>query len=88
MALLDAATRRGAFAPERRGWWRIALRAAARRCWPAWSTRMGCGGAIYPFELLGTMSNPIFKRSIGELKPLLTLYAEVGFDCSRSSSTC
>ena len=80
VALLDAATRRGAFAPERRRWWRIALSAAALTGVACLINPYGLAGAVYPIELLGTMSNPIFKQSIGELKPVLTLFAEVGFD--------
>ena len=80
VALLDAATRRGAFRPERRAWWRIALGASAATVLACLLNPYGLRGAVYPFELLGTMSNPIFKRSIGELKPLPTLFAEVGFD--------
>ena len=79
VALLDAATRRGAFAADRRAWWRIALPASFATGLACLANPYGFVGAFYPIELLGTMGNPIF-RSIGELKPLLTLYGEVGFD--------
>ena len=80
VALLDAATRRGAFAPDQRRWWRITLLAAALTGVACLMNPYGFAGAVYPIELLGTMGNPIFKQSIGELKPVLTLFAEVGFD--------
>ena len=38
-ALIDAALRRGAFAPERRRWWRIVGSPAWRRSRPVWSIR-------------------------------------------------
>ncbi len=80
VALLDAATRRGAFGPDRRRWWRITLLGGAATVLACLVNPYGFGGAMYPIELLGTMGNPIFKRTIGELKPLPTLFAEVGFD--------
>ena len=80
LALLDAATRRGAFARERRGWWRITLLGSAATVLICLANPYGFRGATYPVELLGTMGNPIFKRSIGELKPLPTLYAEIGLN--------
>ncbi len=80
LALLDAATRRGAFAAERRGWWRTTLLASAATVLVCLANPYGFRGATYPIELLGTMGNPIFKRSIGELKPVPTLFAEIGFN--------
>ena len=79
VALADAAVRRGAFASERRQWWRTTLPAGLATGLACLVNPYGLRGAIYPFELLGTMGNPIFKN-IGELKPVPTLFAEVGFD--------
>ncbi len=80
LALLDAATRRDAFAAGRRGWWRTSLIASALTVLVCLANPYGFRGAAYPIELMGTMGNPIFKRSIGELKPLPTLFAEIGFN--------
>ena len=79
VALVDAAIRPGAFAPARRRWWRTSVMAAAATGLACLVNPYGIRGAIYPIELLGTMGNPIF-RTIGELKPVPTLFAEVGFD--------
>lgn len=80
VALLDAATRRGAFAPDRRRWWRTALIASGLTGLACVLNPYGLAGAVYPIELLGTMGTPVFRESIGELKPIATLFAEVGFD--------
>ena len=79
VALADAAIRRNAFAPKNRGWWRTTLLAGLATGLACLVNPYGLQGAIYPIELLGTMGNPIFKN-IGELKPVPTLFAEVGFD--------
>lgn len=78
-ALIDAATRRGALEPARRGWWRIVLAASAMACLACLANPYGLKGAIYPLQLLETMRNPIFKN-IGELQPVLTLIKGVGLD--------
>ncbi len=69
-ALFDAALRFGFFTPERRAWWRTVLAASlvtGRACLlnPYFIT-----GALYPLELAGTMSNPIFSKNIAELMPI------------------
>ena len=79
-ALIDAAVRRGAFEAGRRGWWRATLAASVLTGLACLANPYGFAGAIYPLQLAGTMSNPIFKRSIAELKPLATFFDEVGFD--------
>ena len=38
----------------------------------------GIHGAIYPLELAGTMSNPIFSRSIAELTPIPLFIQKAG----------
>ena len=80
VALLDAATRPGAFSPERRVWWRISLGAMVATVLACLANPYTFQGAAYPIELLGTMKNPIFARSIGELKPLEMLFREIGFN--------
>ncbi len=79
-ALIDAATRRGAFAADRRKWWRAVLIASGLTGLACLANPYGLAGAIYPVQLAGTMSNPIFQRTIGELKPLPTFIDEVGLD--------
>ena len=79
VALADAVLRRGAFDLTRRHWWRTTLLAGLATLLACLFNPYGLRGAIYPFELLGTMGNPIFKN-IGELKPVPTLFAEVGLD--------
>ena len=79
VALADAAVRRGAGDIRRRGWWRTTSLAALATGCACLLNPYGLRGAIYPIELLGTMGNPVFKN-IGELKPVPTLFAEVGFD--------
>jgi tetratricopeptide (TPR) repeat protein len=79
-ALVDAATRPGALARERRGWWRTVGAATGLTSLACLFNPYGLAGAIYPIQLAATMANPIFKNSIGELKPLLTFIEEVGLD--------
>jgi tetratricopeptide (TPR) repeat protein len=66
MALIDAVFRRGAFAPERRAWWRTVLSASLATGLACVLNPYGLMGALYPLQLVGTMSNPVFK-DIGEL---------------------
>lgn len=72
-ALLDAALKRGAFEPPRRGWWRTIGIASAATLAACVVNPYGLMGALYPLQLAGTMSDPIFSRSIGELMPVLSL---------------
>ncbi len=78
-ALVDAGVRADAFAPDRRGWWRIALAASVAAGLACLANPFGLTGALYPLQLLGTMGDPIFKRTIGELKPIPDFIAESGF---------
>ena len=77
--LVDAALRRGAFAPERRRWWQIVVPACAVTGLACLLNPYGIHGAIYPLELAGTMSNPIFSRSIAELTPIPAFIKKAGF---------
>ena len=65
--LLDAALRLGLFAPERWRWWRLILIASLATGLACLVNPYGIKGALYPIELAGTMSNPIFSRNIAEL---------------------
>ena len=78
-ALADAAIRPGAFSEERRGWWRVVGLATALTGLACLFNPYGLVGALYPIQLAGTMSNPIFKN-IGELQPLPTFIEETGLD--------
>ncbi len=69
-ALVDAALRRGALAPDRLRWWRIVVPACVATGLACLLNPYGLRGAIYPLELARTMSNPIFSRSIAELTPI------------------
>ncbi len=79
-ALIDAATRRDAFERSRRGWWRITLAGSILAGLACLANPYFLAGALHPIQLAGTMSNPIFKRTIGELQPLPTFIEEVGLD--------
>jgi tetratricopeptide (TPR) repeat protein len=79
-ALADAVVRPGAFSKERRGWWRLVGLATALTGVACFINPYGLAGVLYPIQLASTMNDPIFKNSIGELKPLLKFMGEVGFD--------
>ena len=61
-ALMDAATRPRAFDRDRRPWWRTTLAATALTGLACLLNPYGLTGALYPIQLAGTMSNPIFKN--------------------------
>jgi tetratricopeptide (TPR) repeat protein len=69
-ALVDAALRRGALAPEHTRWWQTVVPACVATGLACLLNPYGLRGAIYPLELARTMSNPIFARSIAELTPI------------------
>ena len=69
-ALVDAALRRGALAPEHIRWWQTVVPACVATGLACLLNPYGLRGAIYPLELARTMSNPIFSRSIAELTPI------------------
>ena len=65
--LIDAALRGGIVTPERRKWWRTILAASFATAAACLINPYGITGALYPLELAGTMSNPIFSEHIAEL---------------------
>jgi tetratricopeptide (TPR) repeat protein len=68
--LLDAALRREIPPPESRRWWRTILLASLATGAACLISPYGLTGALYPFELARTMSNPIFRQHIAELTPI------------------
>jgi tetratricopeptide (TPR) repeat protein len=68
--LIDAALRFGFFDPERRRWWRMILAASLLTGAACLINPYLLTGALYPLELAGTMSNPIFSHNIAELTPI------------------
>ena len=77
-ALVDAALRRGALAAERIRWWQTVVPACVATGLACLVNPYGLRGAIYPLELAGTMSNPIFSHSIAELTPIPLFIEQVG----------
>ena len=76
--LIDAALRFGFFAPERRTWWRTILVASLLTGAACLLNPYFVTVALYPLELAGTMSNPIFSQKIAELKPIPDFIREAG----------
>ena len=70
--LIDAVLRGGILAPERRKWWRTILAASLATGAACLINPYGITGALYPLELAGTMSNPIFSDRIAELTTIPT----------------
>ncbi|WP_435016161.1 tetratricopeptide repeat protein [Tundrisphaera sp. TA3] len=77
-ALVDAAIRRGALSPERRPWWRTVGIATALVGVACLVNPYGLAGALYPLQLAGTMSTPIFKTTIAELEPIPSFIGRSG----------
>jgi tetratricopeptide (TPR) repeat protein len=78
-ALLDAALRPGALAPARKRWWRMVLLASAATCAACLINPYGFRGALYPLELISTMRNPVFSRSVAELLPVPEFIRRAGW---------
>ncbi len=73
-ALIDAAFRRGAFALEQRRWWRIVGIAGLATFAACLFNPYGITGALFPIQLAGTMSNPVFSKYIAELIPIPSVH--------------
>ena len=69
-ALIDAALRPGAFAKGRIGWWRQVGLATVLTGLACLINPYGLTGALYPLQIAGTMSNPVFSNAIAELTPI------------------
>lgn len=78
-ALANAALKPGAFAADRRGWWRFALGISSATAAVCLVNPYGLQGALFPFQLLGTMSNPVFSESIAELEPVPSFIRRAGW---------
>ncbi len=76
-AVVDAATRPGAFEKGRRRWWTTVLIATGLTGLVCTINPYGIAGALYPLQLAATMGNPIFE-TIGELDPLLNFARKAG----------
>jgi tetratricopeptide (TPR) repeat protein len=76
--LIDAAVRGEMFARERRKWRRTILAASIATLLACLINPYGLRGALYPLELAGTMSNPVFSRNIGELMSIPALIRNTG----------
>ena len=74
LALLDAAIRPGAFDPDRRGWWRMALSVTALVGLACLFNPYGLRGALFPITdlLFGTLNDPVFDN-IAELSSIAKL---------------
>ena len=79
MALIDAMFRRGSFSSARRTWWRTVLAASLATGFACLLNPYGLMGALYPLQLAGTMSNPVFS-DIGELQSIPDFIARTGLD--------
>ncbi len=77
-ALIDAAFRRGALAPDRRRWWRIIGIASLATFAACLMNPYGIHGALFPFQIAGTMSNPVFSHHIAELMPIPEFIRQAG----------
>ncbi len=69
-ALIDALLTPGAFAADRRRWWRTIAPAVGLTGLACLANPYGYVGALFPLELAQTMRNPIFSSRIAELKPI------------------
>jgi tetratricopeptide (TPR) repeat protein len=78
-ALIGALLRPGAFATDRKRWWRTIGMPSIATGAACLVNPYGITGALYPMQLAATMSNPIFSRNIAELMPIPDFIREAGF---------
>ncbi len=78
MALLDAAIRPGSLAPGPLRWWRIAGLGSLATFAACLINPYGVGGAVYPIQLAGTMTNRVFSLQIAELTPIPVFIERAG----------
>src|SRR5439155_9435559 len=78
-AVVDAALRPGAFAPSRKGWWRVVAVSFALTGLACVVNPYGLTGALYPLQLARTMGNTVFSHSIAELTPIPVFIRRDGF---------
>jgi len=80
-ALVAALFRPGAFSAGRRRWWRTVALASLLAGAACVLNPYGLQGALYPLQLLGTMNNTVFSKSIAELTPIpLFVQRNVGWN--------
>jgi tetratricopeptide (TPR) repeat protein len=78
-ALIDAVLRFGLFDAGRRRWWRTVISTSVMTFAACLVNPYFITGALYPLELAGTMSNPIFSRNIAELTTIPDFIRTAGF---------
>lgn len=78
-AILSHALTRSGARMRNPAWWRTILQAFGLTLLACLINPYGLLGALYPFELLSTMSSPLFSESIAELTPIPQLIQDFGF---------
>jgi tetratricopeptide (TPR) repeat protein len=79
-ALIDALFRAGSLDKRKLAWWKTVAAAGVGVGLACLVNPYGLAGALYPLTLFfGTMSNPIFSRTIGELESIPSFIANHGF---------
>ena len=78
-ALIDALLRPASLSKGRARWWKIVLGAGGLAGLACLVNPYGLSGALYPLQLAGTMSNPVFSNSIAELMPIPMFIERDGF---------
>jgi len=77
MGILDAALRPSMWRRERREWWGRLIAACSLSVIACLINPYGLRGLLFPFSLVGTMGNPVF-RTIGELTPIPQFIRSLG----------